>query len=67
MLAEGQIAEAAIPAALDLLGLFVTAAALDRVPAASFNARQHRDRLRWEIDVILNGLAATGPEGGPAS
>jgi hypothetical protein len=59
--------EAAIPAALDLLGLFVTAAALDRVPAAYFTARQRRDLLRWEIDVILNGLAATEPEGVPMS
>lgn len=61
LLAEGQIPEAAIPGALDLLGLFVTAAALDRVPEAFLTARQRRDRLRWEIDVILNGLAATEP------
>jgi hypothetical protein len=25
---------------------------------------QHRRLLRWEIDVILNGLAATAPEPG---
>ena len=61
LLAEGQIPETAIPGALDLLGLFVTAAALDRVPAAFLTARQRRDRLRWEIDVILNGLAVTEP------
>ena len=63
MLAEGQIAEAAVPAALDLLALFVTAAALDRVPTGSFSSKQRQTRLRWEIDVILNGLSATGPEG----
>ena len=62
LLAEGQIAEAAVPAALDLLALFVTAAALDRVPTASFTSKQHQARLRWEIDVILNGLTATPPE-----
>jgi AcrR family transcriptional regulator len=67
LLAEGQIAKAAVPAALDLLALFVTAAALDRVPTASFTSKQRQDLLRWEIDVILNGLAATGPEGVPAS
>ena len=61
LLIEGGIPEAAIPAALDLLGLFVTAAALDRVPAASSTPGQHHKRLRWEIEVILNGLAATGP------
>lgn len=64
LLAEGQVPEAAIPAALDLLGLFVTAAALDRVPAMVSAATQDRDRLRWEIEVILNGLAATGPPSG---
>jgi AcrR family transcriptional regulator len=62
LLAEGQIPETAIPAALDLLGLFVTAAALDRVPAASSTPRQHHDLLRWEIEVILNGLATTAPQ-----
>jgi AcrR family transcriptional regulator len=62
LLAEGQIAEAAVPAALDLLALFVTAAALDRVPTASFTSKQRQARLRWEIDVILNGLTATPPE-----
>jgi AcrR family transcriptional regulator len=59
LLADGGIAAAGIPAALDLLGLFVTAAALDRVPAAASPQRQEQ-RLRWEIDVILNGLAVTG-------
>jgi AcrR family transcriptional regulator len=63
LLAEGQIAEAAVPAALDLLALFVTAAALDRVPAAHLTAGQRRDLLRWQIDVILNGLATTEPGG----
>jgi len=62
LLADGQIPESAIPAALDLLALFVTAAALDRVPAASSTPRQHRDLLRWEIEVILNGLATTAPQ-----
>ena len=61
MLAEGQVSEAAIPAALDLLALFVTAAALDRVPAAFLTEAEQRDRLRWQIDVILNGLVATKP------
>jgi AcrR family transcriptional regulator len=63
LLAEGQIAEAAVPGALDLLALFVTAGALDRVPTAPFTAKQRQDRLRWEISVILNGLATTEPEG----
>jgi AcrR family transcriptional regulator len=61
LLAEGGISGATIPAALDLLGLFVTAAALDRVPATTTTPELHRQRLRWEIDVILNGLAMTGP------
>jgi AcrR family transcriptional regulator len=61
LLGEGQVPEAAIPAALDLLALFVTAAALDRVPDSVLTARQHRDRLRWQIDVILTGLTATWP------
>ena len=61
LLAEGGIGEATIPAALDLLGLFVTGAALDRVPEANSDA--HRQRLRWEIDVILSGLIAVGPPG----
>jgi hypothetical protein len=59
LLAEGGLDEATIPAALDLLGLFVTGAALDRVPEANSDA--HRQRLRWEIDVILSGLIAAGP------
>jgi hypothetical protein len=42
-----------------VVGLFVTAAALDRVPAAG-SPQQQGQRLRWEIDVILNGLAVTG-------
>ena len=61
LLSEGQVPEAAIPAALDLLALFVTAAALDRVPDGVLTARQHRDRLRWQIDVILTGLTAPWP------
>jgi AcrR family transcriptional regulator len=60
LLAAGGISAFAIPAALDLLGLFVTAAALDRVPAATSTPEHHRQRLRWEIDVILNGLTVTG-------
>jgi AcrR family transcriptional regulator len=56
LLAEGGLSEATIPAALDLLGLFVTGAALDRVPVGA--PEQHRERLRWEIDVILSGLVA---------
>jgi AcrR family transcriptional regulator len=62
LLAEGRVPETAIPAAFDLLGLFVTAAALDRVPAASATPRQHHDLLRWEIEVILNGLATTATQ-----
>ena len=62
LLAEGQIPPTAIPVGLDLLALFVTAAALDRVPAASSTPRQHHDLLRWEIEVILNGLATTAPQ-----
>jgi AcrR family transcriptional regulator len=61
LLAEGGLGQAAIPAALDLLGLFVTGAALDRVPET--NSEAHRQRLRWEIDVILSGLIAVGPPG----
>lgn len=60
LLAEGGLDQAAVPAALDLLALFTTAAALDRVPAAA--PERHEDserRLRWEIDVILNGLLRT--------
>jgi AcrR family transcriptional regulator len=56
LLAEGGLGEATIAAALDLLALFVTGAALDQVPVAA--PEQHQDRLRWEIDVILSGLAA---------
>jgi AcrR family transcriptional regulator len=56
LLAEGGLGPATIPAALDLLALFVTGAALDQVPVAT--PEQHQDRLRWEIDVILSGLAA---------
>jgi hypothetical protein len=41
--------------------VFVTGAALDRVPEA--NSEAHRQRLRWEIDIILSGLIATGPPG----
>ena len=58
LLAEGHISESAIPAALDLLALFVTAAALDRVPAAFLTPQQQHDRLRWQIDVVLAGLVA---------
>jgi AcrR family transcriptional regulator len=58
LLAEGGLDEATIPAALDLLALFVIGAALDRVPVA--DPEQHRQRLHWEIDVILTGLIATG-------
>ncbi len=59
LLAEGQIPEAVIPAALDLLGLLVTAMALDRVPEKTATPRQRRERVHWEIEVILNGLAAS--------
>jgi AcrR family transcriptional regulator len=61
LLREGGLPRETIAAALDLLGLFVTAAALDRVPAATTTPGRHRQHLRWEIDVILNGLATTGP------
>jgi AcrR family transcriptional regulator len=63
LLAEGGVPEATVPAALDLLGLFVTAAALDRVPAAATTPERHRQRLRWEIDVILTGLTIAGQPG----
>ena len=59
LLAEGQIPEAVIPAALDLLGLLVTAMALDRVPEKTAAPGQRRERLHWEIEVVLNGLAAS--------
>lgn len=59
LLAEGEIPEAVIPAALDLLGLLVTAMALDRVPGHAFTPSQRRDRLHWEIQVVINGLAAS--------
>lgn len=64
LLTEGGLPEAAVPAALDLLSLFVTAAALDRVPAAATSARRHRERLQWQADVILAGLAGAGPPPG---
>jgi AcrR family transcriptional regulator len=60
LLIEGGLDRAVIPAALDLLALFVTAAALDRVPATMPERHEeHRQRLRWEIEVILNGLVHT--------
>jgi hypothetical protein len=61
LLIEGGLPEATIPAALDLLALFVTAAALDRVPVTTGTPALHQQRLRWEIDVILNGLTMTDP------
>ncbi len=63
LLAEGGIPEATVPAALDLLGLFVTGAALDRVPVVAGTPGQHRQRLRWEVDVILTGLVSAGDPG----
>ena len=62
LLAEGGLPDAAVPAALDLLALFVTGAALDRVPTGA--PEQRRERLRWEIDVILSGLLSVGAPGG---
>jgi AcrR family transcriptional regulator len=59
LLTEGQVPEAIIPAALDLLGLLVTAMALDRAPEQTFTPSQRRNRLHWEIQVILSGLAAS--------
>lgn len=59
LLARGQIPESVIPAALDLLGLLVTAMALDRVPEQTLTPGQRRDRLHWEIEVVLSGLAAS--------
>jgi AcrR family transcriptional regulator len=61
LLIEGGLPDATIPAALDLLALFVTAAALDRVPVTTGTPALHQQRLRWEIDVILNGLTMTDP------
>jgi len=58
LLREGGLREATLPAALDLLGLFVTGAALDRVPERSVSPEQHQQQLRWQIDVILTGLTA---------
>jgi AcrR family transcriptional regulator len=63
LLADGGIPRATIAAALDLLGLFVTAAALDRVPVTTATPEQHREHLRWEIGVILTGLVATSQPG----
>jgi AcrR family transcriptional regulator len=59
LLAEGGLPTATVPAALDLLALFVTGAALDRVPAGE--PAEHTKRLRWKISVILSGLTAVGP------
>jgi hypothetical protein len=59
LLAEGQIPQAVIPAALDLLGLLVTTIALDRVPEQTSTPSERENRLHWEIEVILNGLAAS--------
>jgi AcrR family transcriptional regulator len=67
LLAEGQITGVTVPAALDLIALFVTAAALDRVPAAHLTASQRRELLRWQIDVILNGLAISSSAPGGTS
>jgi hypothetical protein len=44
---------------LDLLALFVTGAALDRVAAGV--PAEHTKRLRWKISVILSGLTVVGP------
>lgn len=65
LLTEGGIGGATVPAALDLLGLFVTAAALDRVPVTRATPAQHREHLRWQIGVILTGLTAHAPPGPP--
>jgi AcrR family transcriptional regulator len=59
LLSEGQIPEEVVPAALDLLGLLVTAMTLDRVPEKTSTPSQRRERLHWEIEVVLNGLAAS--------
>ncbi len=67
LLTEGGLPEQTVPAALDLLALFVTAAALDRVPTTTATPRQHQRLLRRETDVTLNGLIATDQPGGAAS
>jgi AcrR family transcriptional regulator len=67
LLAEGQITGVTVPAALDLIALFVTAAALDRVPAAHLTPSQRRDLLRWQINVILSGLAISSSAPGGTS
>ena len=64
LLAEAGLSEPSIAAGLDLLGLFASAAALDRV-ALSAPAVVRRRRLRWEVEVIISGLLETpAPAGG---
>ena len=61
LLREVGVPPGGIPAVLDLLALFVSAAALDSPPgeAADPGAGARRRRLAWEIDVLLSGVAAT--------
>ena len=64
LLREGGLSERTIVAALDLLALFVTAAALDRGPRPPAGPEEEALRLRnleWQLDVLLTGLA-TSPE-----
>jgi hypothetical protein len=35
----------------------------EALPAAAMTPDQHRQRLRWEIDVILTGLTIAGQPG----
>lgn len=52
LLTEAGVGAADLPAALDLLGLFTTAAALDGAAQAMSTVQR-----RWQIDVVLRGLA----------
>ena len=63
LLTAGGLSAATVPAALDLLALFIIGAALDRVPANAADPEGHRRRLLWEIDVILTGLTTVDQAG----
>lgn len=69
LLSEAGLTAPTIAATLDLLGRFVTAAALDRgitAPVGQSDPGEYQRQLRWEMDVILNGLTTTpAPHSGP--